>query len=734
MNQSRSKRQIVVLDCCYSALFDSRSLQEVTLKDAEELLSTSSDVHFNPERNQGRFIITATDGQALALERIEGDAKSPNAIFTTALLSGLRSQNARDDLGNVTVQSLYRYLKSEVAEISEGKQSPKLIAFAGDGDLVLIPGSNKSIPVAILNKLNDSSSDKKLLGLLDIEDLMEEPFDVYKAGIKKELEKLIKDDSKRVERKSRSLMLQLVHGHPGSAKETEDLLVIESDKAKGTENKEIKNNRTGLYFSMVERYLMLISVLTLLVIPIWYYYSIGGKAIESETFPATYSASINEAVMAPNVSPTQLSMLLNLNAELNRGLSLTESKESLKLDQAEFIFNSVLKYYPNNKLASDGKTKIRKQREKNSIDESKNDELLSPIIEIIDPVITLIDGKHLIRAEQSGATEIVGKVQSQWGVKSFTINDRSVELDEYNLFWSTISSEDRGSSIVISATDTLDRTNTVELYYDPSLSKEPIQHKLTAEVLQHKFRTGETLPLGKYYALIITNSQYQEFDNLELEADDANRLTDVLSKKYGFEVLRLHNASRYKVLSALNGFREVLTEQDNLLVFYSGRSDVENTNKRCYWLPVDAESNNTGTWISSLAINDMLYTMAAKHVLVIADACVGPRLSESAVVKIDDSLGEGLYYQWVSIMSQTRARLALSTNEPSTVQFAAANKQQTFTQNLISALANNDGLMEGYNLFRRMSKKDKHISYAPITYSGHEAGEFFFISTGSKKR
>ena len=54
---------------------------------------------------------------------------------------------------------------------------------------------------------------------------------------------------------------------------------------------------------------------------------------------------------------------------------------------------------------------------------------------------------------------------------------------------------------------------------------------------------------------------------------------------------------------------------------------------------------------------------------------------------------------------------------------------------------NNDGILEGYRLYREVQTRVKHTAatlridqdpqYAPIKYAGHEAGEFIFLPRGA---
>ncbi len=65
-----------------------------------------------------------------------------------------------------------------------------------------------------------------------------------------------------------------------------------------------------------------------------------------------------------------------------------------------------------------------------------------------------------------------------------------------------------------------------------------------------------------------------------------------------------------------------------------------------------------------------------------------------------------------------------------------------FAKAFLEVLSENDGILEGFSLYREVQKRVKHLSatmrvdqepqYAPIKYAGHEAGEFFFLPSGQR--
>jgi hypothetical protein len=133
MNRSRSKRIVLLLDCCYSGAFTrglvARAGEPVDVTDRFE--------------GGGRAVITASSSMEYAFEGNElsdvGDVGS--SVFTSALVRGLATGAAdRDGDGRVSVDELYDYLYEEVRQTTPN-QTPNMLATV-QGSLYLARNPN----------------------------------------------------------------------------------------------------------------------------------------------------------------------------------------------------------------------------------------------------------------------------------------------------------------------------------------------------------------------------------------------------------------------------------------------------------------------------------------------------------------------------------------------------------------------------------------------------------------
>lgn len=199
MNRSKAKRQLVILDCCYSGAFEGRS-SELLPKDALATEAEHGDI-------EARFVLAATDKTTIASEREEGNADSPNALYTGCLLDALQGGAAANEAGAITVQSLHRHLQRAVREKSNGRQTPRIIPYAGS-DLTLVASPHLPLPEEVLALAADGDGDKRLSAVPRIVFAADEEPRRQRAA-QRELQRLCEDRDRWVAQAARKALDEL---------------------------------------------------------------------------------------------------------------------------------------------------------------------------------------------------------------------------------------------------------------------------------------------------------------------------------------------------------------------------------------------------------------------------------------------------------------------------------------------------------------------------------------------
>ncbi len=359
-------------------------------------------------------------------------------------------------------------------------------------------------------------------------------------------------------------------------------------------------------------------------------------------------------------------------------------------------------------------------------------------VEILQPALSLTRGQQPAASvgKNLEAMEVVGRVQAPGGLSGVTVNELKVTLDAAGMFKTRVAVAADGTPVHVAAIDQQGQKAALDFMLIRGAGGAGATSASSSSASGHGL--PHNVQLGKFYALVIGNDQYPNYPGLKSAVTDASAVAQVLKANYGYDTHLLKNANRFEILSALNDMREQLKDSDNLLVYFAGHGELDAQTHQGYWLPVDAQPNQASSWISNRAISDILTTMQARHVMVIADSCYSGTMTRTALASFDGAMPDSAWGNWVKTMSDGRSRTALTSGGVQPVPDSSAKGEHSlFAGALLAVLGDNNQLLTGQRLFREvassMALKETTGSnllqspeYAPIQYAGHEAGEFFF--------
>lgn len=346
-----------------------------------------------------------------------------------------------------------------------------------------------------------------------------------------------------------------------------------------------------------------------------------------------------------------------------------------------------------------------------------------PTIQIIDPIVPPTRGLMLVSVKPDIKQRlIIGRVIAPEGLLTLTVNDKQTPVEKNGIFQASVPVKESGTKVSIVAID------------------KKGNRSIRTIVLKRAERIVKQAGFGRYYALVIGNNNYKYLNSLSTAQSDAKSISAILREKYNFQVTTLYDANRFQILDALNKLRKTLTEEDNLLIYYAGHGILDEKNDRGNWLPVDAEPDSTANWISNIAITDILNIMSAKHVLVIADACYSGSMTRSVLTQLRAGQSDAARKAYIRAVQKKRSRTALTSGGLAPVLDSGKKGHSVFANALIDVLHENQVILEGQRLFLEVAARvtkaayDRRFEqipqYAPIKFSGHEAGDFFLVPGG----
>jgi hypothetical protein len=158
MDQSRSRRQVLILDCCNSGAFaqGTKAATGVSIGTASAF-----------EAGYGRIILTASDSTQFAWEGNQVIGETDNSLFTHFLVEGLEGAADLDGDGRITVDELYDYAYEKV-KLATPKQTPSKFSSKEQGEIVLRETMRMEdikplpLPTPLINSIENPFSDIRL--------------------------------------------------------------------------------------------------------------------------------------------------------------------------------------------------------------------------------------------------------------------------------------------------------------------------------------------------------------------------------------------------------------------------------------------------------------------------------------------------------------------------------------------------------------------------------------------
>jgi hypothetical protein len=195
MNRSRSRRVVLLLDCCYAGAFERGMVARAgSGMDIEQQFG-----------GRGRAVITASSAMEYAFEGDEladGQERRPS-VFTSAVVEGLETGEAdRDQDGYVGLDELYEYVYDTVRERTPN-QTPGKWTYGVQGDLYIARRSRPvtkpaPLPLELQDAIDHPVASIRAGAVPELERLLQSTNLGLALGARLALDRLAEDDSRRV--------------------------------------------------------------------------------------------------------------------------------------------------------------------------------------------------------------------------------------------------------------------------------------------------------------------------------------------------------------------------------------------------------------------------------------------------------------------------------------------------------------------------------------------------------
>jgi len=192
MDRCRSKRQVLILDCCHSGAF------RRGMKGDEKVLTAAT----FKGNGSGRVVLTASDRREYAMEGNQILDQAETSLFTHFLLEGLKSGEAdRDGDSLITLDEWYDYAYDKVVEYLP-TQTPRRWVYNQEGRVIIArnPKPIKSAELAweLREAIRDKRSSVRYGATTELAHLLNSRNKRLALAAREALQNLQKDDTPEV--------------------------------------------------------------------------------------------------------------------------------------------------------------------------------------------------------------------------------------------------------------------------------------------------------------------------------------------------------------------------------------------------------------------------------------------------------------------------------------------------------------------------------------------------------
>jgi len=192
MRGSNSRRQVLMLDCCYSGAFASAMLAKG---------DKSASVKDQFEQGRGMVVMTASDALQYSFEgdKIEGSAVE--SLFTKMLVRGIETGEAdRDRDGTISLDELYDYVYERVVD-QNANQRPRKWDLEVEGKIIVAQSPvvrPAELPADLVAAIASPLSRVRVGAVQELGLLMDGSHKGMALAAREALKKLKEDDSRQV--------------------------------------------------------------------------------------------------------------------------------------------------------------------------------------------------------------------------------------------------------------------------------------------------------------------------------------------------------------------------------------------------------------------------------------------------------------------------------------------------------------------------------------------------------
>jgi uncharacterized caspase-like protein len=234
------------------------------------------------------------------------------------------------------------------------------------------------------------------------------------------------------------------------------------------------------------------------------------------------------------------------------------------------------------------------------------------------------------------------------------------------------------------------------------------------------------VPEQRRLAVLFGNNDYSPpIPGLETPIADVEKIAATLRSRFGYDARVIKNASKAKIIEALNGMAANAKREDSVLLFYAGHGYLMEDTNMGFWIPIDGSVKTAANWVSNTDISKLLAAIPARQLILVSDSCFSGSLTREQKVDYKGALKP-------EDVLRKRSVLVFSSGGDEPVSDEGKEGHSIFAWSLIKTLDEATGTTPGQEVWRSVRKRvtqdySQEPQYGAVLSAGHtEGGEYLF--------
>ncbi len=226
------------------------------------------------------------------------------------------------------------------------------------------------------------------------------------------------------------------------------------------------------------------------------------------------------------------------------------------------------------------------------------------------------------------------------------------------------------------------------------------------------------------HLLGIAINDYEHCPKLNNAVKDVEDFIDLMKNQFAFESENIYTlfddeATGSNIIEQLDELAEKLTENDNLIIYFSGHGALHPRQGNGYWIPVKARQDKYFDYLANAVIKEHLSAIAAHHIFLIADSCFSGALFTQGAKDVGKRL------------EKNPSRWGLTSGQKEIVLDGKPGENSPFAKSLLLHLGNTTrpiGVQElCSNVLETTAANAQQTPLGePLQVKGHQNGQFVF--------